>query len=59
MGIKLEEVTDVKEEEEDPLAITCPTDAEQEVSCASVFPDIRQIVYVLILATLHLSLLTT
>jgi len=39
--IKVEEVMDVKEEEEgeDPLAITCPTsDAEQEVSCVSVCP---------------------
>jgi hypothetical protein len=38
MDIKVEEVTDVKEEEgEDPLAITCPTsDTEQEVSCVSV-----------------------
>jgi len=41
MDIKVEEVTDVKEEEErkDPLAITCPTsDTEQEVSCVSVCP---------------------
>jgi hypothetical protein len=40
MDIKVEEVTDVKEEDEegeDPLAITCSTsDAEQEVSCVSV-----------------------
>jgi hypothetical protein len=38
MYVKVEEVTDVKEEEEgeDPLAITCPTsDAEQEVSRVS------------------------
>jgi hypothetical protein len=41
MDIKVEEVTDVKEEEEDPLAMTCPTsDAEQEVSCVST---VRQI----------------
>ena len=40
MGVKVEKVADVKEEEEvDPLAITCPTlDAEQEVSCVSVCP---------------------
>jgi hypothetical protein len=42
MDIKVEEITDVKEEEElreDPLAITCPTsDAEQEVSRVSVCP---------------------
>jgi hypothetical protein len=44
MDIKVEEVTDVKEEEEeeegeDHLAITCPTsDAEQEVSLVSVCP---------------------
>jgi hypothetical protein len=41
MDMKVEEVTDVKEEEdgEDPLAITCPTsDTEQEVSCVSVCP---------------------
>jgi hypothetical protein len=41
MNIKVEEVTDVKEEEEgkDPLAITCPTsDSEQEVSCVSMCP---------------------
>jgi len=42
MDIKVEEVTDVKVEEEDgedPLAITCPTsDAEQEVSHVSVCP---------------------
>ena len=42
MDIKVEEVTDVKEEEEegdDPLAVTCPTsDAEQEVSHVSVCP---------------------
>jgi len=40
MDIKVEEVTDVKEEDEegeDPLAVTCSTsDAEQEVSCVSV-----------------------
>ena len=40
MDIKVEEVTDVKEEEgEDPLAVTCPTsDAEQEVSYVSMCP---------------------
>jgi hypothetical protein len=39
MDIKVEEVTEVKEEEQgvDPLAITCLTsDAEQEVSRVSV-----------------------
>jgi hypothetical protein len=41
MNIKVEEVTDVKEEEEDegedPLAVTCWTsDTEQEVSHVSV-----------------------
>jgi hypothetical protein len=37
MDIKVEEVTDVKEEQEDPLAVTCPAlDAEQEVSCVCV-----------------------
>jgi hypothetical protein len=42
IDIKIEEATDVKEEEEegkDPLAITCPTlDSEEEVSCVSVCP---------------------
>ena len=60
MDIKVEEVTDVKEEEErkDPLAITCPTsDAEQEVSCVSVCPPQGKL-HVLIFATLHLTLLT-
>lgn len=39
MDVKVEEVTDVKEEVEDPLAITCPTsDAEQEVSHVTVCP---------------------
>jgi hypothetical protein len=37
MDIKVEEVIDVKEEQEDYLAITCPAlDIEQEVSCVSV-----------------------
>jgi hypothetical protein len=37
MAIKVEEVTEVKEEQEDPLTITCPAlDVEQEVSCVSV-----------------------
>jgi len=48
MDIKVEEVTDVKEEEgEDPLAITCPTsDAEQEVSRVSVcLPQIKLLMY--------------
>jgi len=61
--IKVEEVTDVKGEEEeegeDPLAITCPTsDAEQEVSRVSVCLAVRQIAYVLIFGTFSLSLLT-
>jgi hypothetical protein len=58
----VEEVTDVKEEEEegeDPLAVTCPTsDSEQEVRRVSVCPAVRQIAGVLIFATLHVSLLT-
>jgi hypothetical protein len=36
IDIKVGEVTDVKDEEEDPLAIPCQTDAEQEVSCVCV-----------------------
>jgi hypothetical protein len=39
LSIKVEEVTDIKaeEEEEDPLLITCPgTKDEHEVSCMSV-----------------------
>jgi hypothetical protein len=61
MDIKVEEVTDVKEEEEgeDPLAITRPTsDAEQEVSRVSVCLAVRQSAFVLIFATFSLSLLT-
>ena len=59
MDVKVEEVTDVKEEVEDPLAITCPTsDAEQEVSRVSVCLAVRQIAYVLIFGTFSLSLLT-
>jgi hypothetical protein len=61
MDIKVEEVTDVKEEEEgeDPLAITRPTsDTEQEVSRVSMCLAVRQIAYVLIFATFSLSLLT-
>jgi predicted aconitase len=64
MDIKVEEVTDVKEEKQeeegkDPLAITCPTsDTEQEVSCVSVCPAVRQIAYVPIFVTFSVSLLT-
>jgi hypothetical protein len=61
VDIKVEEVTDVKEEEEgkDPLAITCPTsDAEQEVSRVFVCSAVRQIAYVPIFVTFSLSLLT-
>jgi hypothetical protein len=38
LSIKVEEITDIKaEEEEDPLLITCPgTKDEHEVSCISV-----------------------
>ena len=61
MDVKVEEVTDVKEEEEereDPLAVTCPTsDAEQEVSRVSVCSAVRQIAYVLIFATFRLAVL--
>jgi hypothetical protein len=57
MDMKVGEVTDVKEEQ-DPLAVTCLTDAEQEVSCVSVCPVGSQIAYVPILSTLRLSLLT-
>jgi hypothetical protein len=37
MDIKVEEVTVVKEEEEDPLSVTCPPlKPEKEVSCLSM-----------------------
>jgi len=37
MDIKVEEVTVVKEEEEDPLSVTCPAlKPEKEVSCLSM-----------------------
>jgi hypothetical protein len=35
MDVKVEEVIDVKEEEEDPLAVA--SGSEQEVSCVSVY----------------------
>ena len=57
MDIKVEVVTDMKEEEEreDPLAITCPpSDAEQGVSRVSVYPAVRQLAYVQKFATLLL-----